>query len=424
MHKSSLSNFIANDAKLFLKHPLFLNYKNPAKILPDKFKIYADILNNVHNYNNCNQGMRHFIEQQLQFNAQNINKNDLNLLNATEQNDVFNVLSMLCHCYRWNYVPAPVEAYALKNLDFPHNLWQPFCYLADILQQPYCGTLYSTTVSNFYLSNYQAHERYDFNQISFDDIHILYNWLPQEYALQLNQWVKIFVMTEMQGGYANVACMDILQAIFNDDVPKLKTALIDLNQGIHKITDVFSKQVRNTTLNIDLWRQVVQPIFIWGLQSDDKYDYPLEGASGLQVGCIQLIDTILGLDMESFMGKSLLKSRMYFPFAMRTFFTNIEQLRYELTNYINNIKINGNNNNNYADYSELKILYNACVESMLAYRKSHVQRGKLYIKGDGTEKQITTTGLSVNSSINAAQEFEKDMQERIQENTKKIITST
>ncbi len=406
-----IDEFINHEAENFLLHPVFLSSSNPSKILPDKFQVYSNILSLLSLYNNPSLGMRSFIEQQLQ-NKDIISFNDIAMLNKNQLKAVFNVLSMLCHCYRWNYLPPEDETYALKILNFPDKLWQPFCLIADILKQPYCGTLYSTTTSNFYIVNYKENEKYNFKDINFDSINILYNWLPQENAEQLQQWVKIFVMTEMQGGYANTACISILCSILNQDKAKLKLGLKELNSGIHKITDIFSKQVRSSLLDVSLWRKIVQPFFIWGLKSDKNYNFPLEGASGLQVGCIQLIDTILGLEMNSFMGKSLIKSRMYFPYEMRMFFIKIEQLRYELIKYVQN-----NSQDN-----ELKELYNSCINSMLAYRKSHMQRGKLYIKGDGSEKKITTTGLSVQSSLNANKEFEKDMQERINENENNILT--
>ena len=403
MDKKKLQDILKLAENTFFETPVFLSKVNPLKEIAAPFNVYSDLLNSLYKYNNLSSGgVRKVIKKVLlekEFNFDNIK-----ILTKLEKEKLYSVLAILCHCYRWDYLPPSKDQYKITKLDFPKKLWTPFCLLSDEFEIPYCGTLFTTTVSDFKITNKACGESYDFKEIEFDDIEVNHIWIEERYAKELEQWIKVFVMTEMKGGYSNLACLDILKAIVLDDLNRLKKGLENLHQGIKEITKVFNTQVRNVFLNIDLWRNYVQPSFIWGLESDPKFKYALEGASGLQVGCIHLLDLVLGIEMQSKMGEAMMNSRKYFPKEFRELLNSIEPYRYLLKEYL--FKINND---------ELTNLYNRNISALKSYRKSHKNRGKVYIKGDGSEKQITTTGLSIKTSDIAIEDFEKDMSERIKE---------
>jgi hypothetical protein len=393
---------IPNACEHFLQHPVFLPLKNPDPSLPSPFSFYVDVLNEIYLHNHPNGGCRAWITRSLL--GHTVPTAQIVLLSFEQKETLLSVLSVLCHCYRWDYVPAPPDIYQIKKLVLPDNLWRPFCFLSDLLKSPYCGTLYSTTTSNFHLTTCAPGVDYRFDKVVFEDIAINCAWLPQIYAKELEQWVKIFVMTEMEGGHANQAAVHALNSVLRCDAVAVKIQLQALLVGIQRLTKLFGVHVRGSKLDIGLWRNVVQPIFIWGLASDATSEQPLEGASGLQVGCIQLIDLILGTKMESTMGRAMLNSRKYMPERFRQLFDELEPFRSTVVDFVNQS----------AD-EEIIDLYNSCLNATKLYRTSHMQRGKIYINGDGQEKLITTTGLSISQSSTAAVDFEKDMLERIHE---------
>jgi Indoleamine 2,3-dioxygenase len=398
----TVDNAFIQECSDFLLHPVFLPLKNPRIELPYPFDIYSKIFDGLSSKSQSTGGYRGWIENSLI--SFQLSKENINILNSEQQENLWSVLSILCHCYRWNYVPPAPEVYKIKELTLPKALWEPFCWVADLLKAPYCGTSYSTTTSNFNIKGLCEGAEYRFNEVSFEDFDVRYSWLAQEHEKELVQWIKIFVVTEMEGGYANTAGIHVLQGVFHDDLNAVKIGLKQLLAGIQRLTKIFGIHVRGAKLNTTLWRNVVQPVFIWGLASDPKSALALEGASGLQVGCIQLIDLVLGTQMESAMGRAMIASRAYMPQRFRLLFNALEPYRNSLVDFVRQ-----------SENNEIIFLYNQCLDAIKLYRVSHMQRGKVYIKGDGSEKLITTTGLSIKASDSAVLDFEKDMLERIQE---------
>lgn len=386
----------------FIRYPSFIPSRVPYIKLPEPFQYYIHLLDSVNIvYTETGQGVRKYLEDTLQNHSVDIERIDH--LNYWQKEKLFSVLTLLAHCYRWNYLPPPSEEYQRSHLEFPISIWKPLTYLADLLGLPYCGTHWSTTLFNFQLKGTEPGQSIILDEIQANQLTLCHSWVPIAFYPHLEQWIRIFVMTEVEGAIANKAALHILAAIEKDSLDQVVEGLDRLQEGIVKIASVFNREVRGQKLSIEHWRNYIQPTFIWGLVSDDT-GMPLEGASGLQVGCIQLIDLVLGSKMESKMGKSMLASRKYFPKPFRELFNYLEPFRNHLVNYVKE-----------KENPLLSEKFNQCVEAMEAYRVSHKQRGKVYIKGDGSPKAITTTGLSVNYSEDAAQHFEVDMDERIAE---------
>jgi hypothetical protein len=389
----------------FLDHPCFLPQQVPPVNLPDPFATYTDLLDNVYLWNSQEKGgVRTFIHDCLK--TVSVNAHDIDALTYWQQEKLLSVLTLLAHCYRWNYLPPAPEEFLKQEMEFPNQLWKPLVYIADRLQHPLCGTLWSTKLMNFKAEGQQPGTELQVDKIQFNHLSLTHNWVCREHQEQLEHWIKIFIMTEVEGAAACKACMDILTCVERNDPEKLGGSLKVLHEGILKITAVFNREVRGQKLCMNLWRQHIQPSFVWGLKDAGRPDL-LEGVSGLQIGCLQLIDLVLGLDMESVMGKAMLTSRKYFPKHSRDLFNDLEPYRYNLRNFLKNKRD-----------KNLTAQYNQCIEALESYRVSHRQRGKAYIKGDGSARSITTTGLSVKSSYEAASHFEADMNERIQETLK------
>lgn len=388
----------------FIKHPSFIPSKVPLDTLPRPFDIYVSLLDSVNLVNTKeNGGVRKYVDAVLA--TIRIDLSKIDALNYWEQEKLLSVLTLLAHCYRWNYLPPCPEEYLKRQMDFPEKLWKPLTHVADLLAHPYCGTQWSTTLMNFQLKTHKPGTDITIDKIKYSDLSIGHSWVASEHRHQLEQWIKIFVMTDLVGTTANKACLELLKAVDEDKMDAVSRTLDLLNEGIQQIASVFNREVRGQKLNIEQWRNHIQPTFIWGIISDAS-GIPLEGASGLQVGCIQLIDLVLGLEMESKMGQAMMASRKYFPKHKRLLLERLEPYRNHLKAYVQE-----------KNDHELWQKYNQCIDALESYRISHRQRGKAYIKGDGSPKAITTTGLSIQSTEDAVKHFEIDMDERIKETT-------
>ncbi len=394
---------------LFLKHPSFLPQKVPHTQLPEPFKIYVNLLDSIYLWNSKDRGgVRSFLRNALL--DVSIDSQEIDALGYWEQEKLLSVLTLLAHCYRWNYLPPEPEEFVKQNMDFPDQLWKPLSYIACKLEHPHCGTLWSIMLMNFQVKGQAPETNLQIDNVRFQDLSLAHNWVCKEFQGQLEHWIKIFIMTEMVGTGANKACMQVLNAIIENDKEMLGKALELLHESIIGIITVFNREVRGQKLNMAQWREHIQPSFIWGLK-DLHSQSPLEGVSGLQIGCIQLMDLVLGLEMESTMGRAMLASRKYFPKHSRDFFEALEPHRNKLKSYLKR-----------KNDQVLNEKYNQCLEALESYRISHKQRGKVYIKGDGTTKSITTTGLSVQNSFDAIKQFDADMEERIYETIKEKIS--
>lgn len=392
----------------FLKHPSFVPAKVPLMKLPAPFDTYIRILDVLHTVNTASKGgVRVFIENALS--TVSLELIQIDSLSYWQKEKLLSVLTMLAHCYRWNHLPPSPHEYERKSIEFPEKLWAPLTYVADKLGHLYCGSHWSTTLLNFQVKGQEPATELALEHIKSEDIYIAHSWVSPELRPQLEQWIRIFVMTDIAGAVANRACIEILQGIEANSIPEVSKNLDLLYEGIGKIASVFNREVRGQKLDIAAWRNHIQPTFIWGIISDHS-GVPLEGASGLQVGCIHLIDITLGLEMDSKMGKALMESRKYFPRHDRNFLQQMEPYRAHLKSFISE-----------KNDPSLTEKYNKCVEALESYRVSHRQRGKVYIQGDGSPKAITTTGLSIQSSDDAIKHFEIDMNERIKETTERLL---
>lgn len=399
---------LAEQIQLFLKHPSFLPQKVPQIQLPIPFNKYVDLLDRIHLWNSKDRGgVRSFLYNTLT--DVSIDNRQIDALSYWEQEKLLSVLTLLAHCYRWNYLPPEPEEFQKQHMDFPDQLWKPLTYVADKLGHLHCGTLWSIMLMNFQVDGQVPGANLLIDKLQFQDLILAHNWVCKEFQGQLEHWIKIFIMTEVVGTTANKACMDILNAMIENDKEMLANALDLLYEGILGITTVFNREVRGQKLNMAQWREHIQPSFVWGLM-DTPSQSLLEGVSGLQIGCIQLMDLVLGLEMESTMGKAMLTSRKYLPKHSRDFLEAIEPYRNKLKAFLKR-----------KDDKALNAKYNLCIDALESYRVSHKQRGKAYIKGDGSPRSITTTGLSVQNSFEAIKQFDADMEERIQETVKEKI---
>lgn len=164
---------------------------------------------------------------------------------------------------------------------------------------------------------------------------------------------------------------------------------------------IFSAHTHNKVVSVATWRTTIQPTFVWGVCTDGVRH---EGASGLQLAVMQLIDLILTPNDASKMGQAAKASRAYMPLHMRDILVSADRL---LSNFRN--LVSG------TTHTELSHEYEKAVSSLARFRRAHMQIGHKYLKGDGKKLNIVSTGLSIDSGDDPEKVFVSDMTERISE---------
>lgn len=381
----------------------------PLSQLPATFNEYTRLLDELPRwYNVAAGGVRKWLDEQLRDFDYCLLKN-IEALNDKQQHKLFMVLSLLAHCYRWNHMPPDPSGYHLKNIDFPDGLKIPFYFLADILEQPHCGTLYSTTTSNWTIKNRVGGEAYMNEEIRMDNLQLAHNLLLPPMDEQLERWLLTFTVMEAYGARAVKDIVALVKTVTERKVDDCLGIFRSLVSNIKLMITHFNKEIQFRKIDKNLWREWLQPTFIWGLEENGE---KLEGASGLQLGAVQCIDIALGIPAKSVMGAAMVNSRKYMPAGHRDFFSHMDRC----SNIIREFVIDTRN-------GELTGYYNQCIRMMTDWRESHKVRGKEYIKGDGTNKPVNSTGLSISIEDEPVQVFEIAMEERIAE-TKSVIKNS
>jgi hypothetical protein len=154
---------------------------------------------------------------------------------------------------------------------------------------------------------------------------------------------------------------------------------------------------------------LIQPTTLWGI--DEGYGI-LEGASGPQIGSIQAVDAVLGLQHETRMGRAILESRKYMPERHRYFLDLLDRHGETVRSCVSN-----------GGDRVAKARFNDCVESMLAWRRMHVKRAAHYLKGDSVVDvpNYTSTGNVVSLDDQRIAAFQGAMAERMSETTQALL---
>ena len=385
----------------------FLPLTVPLHSVGGDFKHYDDLLNQAHCWYTLDKfTLRHEFEKSLSYPPISWQKK-FNNLDVLQQEKLFSVVSTLSHLYRWGSMPAIEDEYQRKTIQLPLGLHTLLYGLAHKMQRPPCGSLWSTTISNYQTPLSEPGQRIDARQLSIENTSILHSWFVGYKKTQLEHWIKVFMLFEAEGAVILPVVLTLIKASHTNNPTSIIQSLTALNHSIKTLIKLFSELTHTKTLDKNIWRTTIQPTFIWGLVHQGQR---LEGASGLQLGVTQILDIILGVSFKSKMGQATINSRQYMPRHHRQLLTALENDSPIFWEYMKT-----------TDNPDIKNTYNQCIDSLKRFRRAHKQIGKIFIRGDGKEKKITTTGLSMSMESNPITEFEMDMQERINETVQKEV---
>lgn len=335
----------------------------------------------------------------------------LDALGLAQAERLMAVVSLLAHAFRWDSAPPRPENYALRRIDLPAGLCEPWTALARRLDQPRVGNLYSMVLSNWRLAGKRGGDAYANHELSNDSIEIVHSWLkpPERDALQA--FVRTGILTEARGVAAIRTAMALIAAARRGESPLLRELLPRFAAEIDEVGAAFKHNIRDRHIRHGSFLTLIQPTTIWGI---DHGQGSLEGASGPQIGSIQVIDAVLGLGHSTDMGRAILQSRTYMPGRHRRFLDRFERDAVDLRAFVA-----------VARCSDLTHHFNQCVAAMLAWRRMHVKRAAHYLKGDGVTEvsHYASTGHVVELEDERVQAFAHAMAERMAETTQALVAA-
>ncbi|NMR27148.1 hypothetical protein HH219_16685 [Pseudoalteromonas sp. NEC-BIFX-2020_015] len=327
-------------------------------------------------------------------------------LTYEQECEFYTILSILIQSYRWDRCPPSADEYKKEKMTFPSGLYQPWQSLSHKLSMPLSNTYYCVIASNWTLKNKKPGESYLPEDINSHNLQLLYPWLKSPYKEQLAHFLLSFVELERFGGGILKCITKAFQAIENNEPSRLKNVLLNLDALINELNKSFGQRIRTKNILIKDWKEVIHIPFGWGLIVNGQ---KLEGASGMQVGTLAMLNSFFGIPSESTIGKATFNSRMYLLPKQRKLLTLLDNccVLYPFINQCKDV--------------ELIDLYNKNIESLTRWRVSHQKRGRKYLAHPTNGAPQMATGLTLPDADSHIDDvFYDDMQDRIIE-TKEVM---
>lgn len=332
----------------------------------------------------------------------------LSILSIGMKREALTILAILAQSYRWNKCPPDSIEYNREEIKFPEGILKPWNFLSKNFNLPATNTYYSVIASNWTLKDKNAGDPYSATDINPDNLSLLYSWLKAPYSEQLAHFLLSFVELELFGKKIILAIEDCYRAVEHHDLDLLKTNILEIYTAIKGINKSFARRIRTRNILVKDWKEIIHIPFGWGLISNGQ---KMEGASGMQVGSIAILNSFFDIPSRSSIGKATLNSRHYLLPEQRMFLEMLDNSP-NIGQFIKNSADN-----------EILDIYNDCIASLVRWRVSHQKRGKLYLSHSSKGKPQMATGLTLDDSgKDIADIFHDDMQERINEtNEVKLI---
>lgn len=309
-------------------------------------------------------------------------------------------LGVLAHAYRWGSAPPSPSAYHLTRVDLPRALDVAWTHLATLLGIPRVGNLHAMVLCNWRFRDSTPRSVYVPSELD-DTLDLGISWLLPPERDELHAFVMTALLTEAAGVKAIHTALGLVSAARDRDIIRTRFLFDRLEDEIDAMARPFRLLIQKKRLRPDSFLMLVQPTTIWGL---DEGDGPLEGASGPQVGSLQVIDALLGVPRSGPMAQAILHSRKYLLPSQRSF---LEAFEREAPAVLELVDASGD--------PMLRARHAGCVEVLRGWRQMHQKRGALYLRGESSTLPYTSTGGVVALADERVRVFEHHMATRIAE---------
>jgi hypothetical protein len=322
------------------------------------------------------------------------------------------ILSLFGHAYRWNTVPPRKIEYDRKTLILPEHLDRLWSLVAAQIGQLRVAAFWNTNLCNWKLRNASSPSDYALDELTTDNIELIYNWLPRPYDHDAEVFMRTFILVEGRGTPLIAELIRCLHALARKNMAGAALALQSSCEHFQALYRIYAQEIRVSCVRPEIWPTHIQPFLGWNVQTEQGV---LGGPSGMNLGCFQVLNSFLGLRHESPLGKETLTYRRYMPPHHRAFLYELDQVAPLAWKTItaSNDQI-------------LKNAFNNLIALVTAWRRDHAERGALYVQGkqaQGDHLPQTSTGKTLGPSRDRAENYRRQMYERVRETAEAKIHS-
>jgi hypothetical protein len=381
----------------------FLPRFRPVTKLPPAFAALETAVLELPERLNSEQGTRVWIEQLFRSFDVELVKEAEQLSYAASQTLML-ILSLFGHAYRWDRVPPRRREYELNALTLPQPLDRLWSQVAAQIGQLRVAAFWNTNLCNWQLKRPRSITGYALEELSPDNIKLIYNWLPQPYDRDAEVFMRTFILVEAQGTHLLQEIMRCLHELANENSHGAAQSLTNCCEHFQGLYRIYAQQIRVSRVRPEIWPTHIQPFFGWNVHTEQGV---LGGPSGMNLGCFQVLNTFLGLKHDSLLGRETLEYRRYMPPHHRAFLYELDQVA-----PLARERIAAS-----ADPA-LKSAFNDLVALVTAWRRDHAERGALYVQGNQTQgKHLpqTSTGKTLGPSADRAANYRRQMYDRVWE---------
>lgn len=322
-------------------------------------------------------------------------------LDVAELDGLATTLGVLCHAYRWDSAPPRPDAYALDRIALPAAMERAWTSACRRLGVPRVGNLYAMVLCNWRFMAAERRLGYAPDELGEHSVDVGHAWLRGPEREELRTFVLTALLTEAAGVHVVRTALGLLIAAREQDLQRMRFLFDRLEDEVDAMARPFRLLIQKKRLRPDTFLTLVQPTTIWGL---DEGQGPLEGASGPQVGALQILDALLGVPRKGPMARAVLCSRAYLPPSQRSFLESFEAEAPLVRRVL-------------ADSGDdlLRARFTSCATMLRGWRQMHQKRGALYLRGEASTLPYTSTGGVIALADERVRVFEAAMSTRIDE---------
>jgi hypothetical protein len=314
------------------------------------------------------------------------------------------ILSLFGHAYRWSTVPPRKSEYDRKTLTLPEHLDRLWTLVATRIGQLRVAAFWNTNLCNWKLRSSVSATDYSLDELTSDNIKLLYNWLPRPFDRDAEVFMRTFILVEARGARLLAEIVRCLQELAHENSEGATLALQRSCEHFQALYRLYAQEIRVSRVRPEIWPTHIQPFFGWNVMTEQGI---LGGPSGMNLGCFQALNSFLGLRHQSPLGKETLEYRRYMPPHHRAFLYELDLVTPLAREYIASS----------ADQA-LQSAFNNLVSLVTAWRRDHAERGAVYVQGkqaQGEHLPQTSTGRTLGPSRDRAASYRRQMYERVRE---------
>lgn len=382
----------------------FLPGRVPLDELPGVFEPYVSACAQLPaRYPAEHGGVRSWLEREFARDEPAV-RNAVPRLSQPERDRLMTVLSVLGHTYRWDCAPPAPARFQERRIPLPPGIAGPWTVLCTMCGQPRVGTAWTLHLCNWTMTDRPGGAGYAPEDLTADNLRVAHNWLLPPADVALERFSTSFVLLEAQGVAVLRHLVDAVEALGCRRPGGALASLEQLHAAMKAMTTAFSVNVRTRTVDPDIWLKLVQPTFAWSAEAGQPGRVE-GGPSGSQLGTIQALDAVLGVEGGSSLAELAREGRRYMPGPHRRFLQTLDRAGPAIRAAVRR-----------SHCPELTEQFNNCIGALCSFRATHRARGAQYLrahqKGSGAR---ASTGLTIGVDDDPITTFESTMAARAAE---------